>query len=51
MNSPSFILIYDGSRIIACVWDGNDNLMLHEDFWLGYKTREDLEFKKAVKLV
>ena len=30
--------------------DRNDNLMLHEDFLPGYKTREDLEFKKAVKL-
>ena len=37
-------------KSMAGGWDRNDNLMLHEDFLPGYKTREDLEFKKAVKL-
>ena len=55
-HSPSFCLTRDGSRMVVggsygmVAWDENDHPIWHEDFWRDYRSREDFESKKAVKL-
>jgi outer membrane protein assembly factor BamB len=55
-HSPSFCLTGDGTRLLVggcygmVAWDEKDRPLWHEDFWRDYRSREDLESKKAVKL-